>query len=161
MTMKSLWPGIAGLVLVLITTSACSQPPSSSAQELATQPARIISADRVVNIGIEVARTEAQQRTGLMDRTSLADDAGMLFVYRSERPATSGFWMYQTLIPLDIAYLSADGEIRAIRSMVPCPPEETCPVYRAGQPFSAALEMNKGFFERYGVSVGDRVEWSF
>ncbi|WP_083260281.1 DUF192 domain-containing protein [Marinobacter sp. X15-166B] len=158
MTRLSL-PTIAVLVLAVYASSACTQPQLSRQQKLASQPAHIVTADRVVPITVEIARTDTERRTGLMGRTSLATNAGMLFVYRSERPGHHGFWMFQTLIPLDIAYLGADGEIRAIRHMAPCQPNEKCPSYPAGQPFSAALEMNQGFFARHGIVVGDRVEW--
>ena len=60
---------------------------------------------------LEVASEPEQRRRGLMGREHLQDNAGMLFEYQQLRPADHGFWMYQTLIPLDIAYLGAQGEI--------------------------------------------------
>lgn len=159
--MTSIWAHTVGVALVLITTSACSQPLHNTQQQLTSLPVRIITSNKVVTIDVEIARTEAQRRTGLMGRRSLAANAGMLFVYQSERPANSGFWMFQTLIPLDIAYLGADGRIRAIKSMAPCPPEERCPAYPAGQPYTLALEVNQGFFDRHGITVGDQIDWNF
>ena len=70
----------------------------------------------------------------------MAPDAGMLFKYREPRSASHGFWMYKTLIPLDIAYLNEDGKIGSIRKMVPCPSASGsgCPTYPAGVPFIEA-----------------------
>ena len=83
----------------------------------------------------------------------------MLFVYSNQRRADHGFWMYQTLIPLDIAYLDRNGVVLSIHQMAPCPPDQgrDCPVYPAGVPFYQALEMNQGYFERRGFDVGDRL----
>ena len=110
-------------------------------------------------LSVEVARQPQERARGLMGRETLAPDAGMLFVYARQQPPTSSFWMYRTLIPLDIAFLGADGEIRAIRRMLPCrtASHEDCPRYAAGAPFRAALEVNAGFFERHRVAVGDHI----
>jgi len=112
-----------------------------------------------VALEVELARTPAERAAGLSGRATLAPRAGMLFLYRRSRPPDSGFWMYRTRIPLDIAYLGPHGEIRAIRHMQPCPDGAAgaCPVYRAGVPYRAALEVNGGLFRRHGVDVGDRV----
>lgn len=126
---------------------------------LPVKQACLISADKAVPISIEIASTSDQRSRGLMQRQTLAADAGMLFVYTSERGATNSFWMYQTLIPLDIAYLGPDGTIRAINQMQPCPSDQgrDCPNYPAGVPFYQALEMNQGYFEDLGLDVGDRL----
>ncbi|ABE60020.1 MULTISPECIES: DUF192 domain-containing protein [Chromohalobacter] len=110
-------------------------------------------------LSVEVARQPQERARGLMGRETLAPDAGMLFVYARQQPPTSSFWMYRTLIPLDIAFLGADGEIRAIRRMLPCrtASREDCPRYAAGAPFRAALEVNAGYFSRHGLEVGDRL----
>ncbi|WP_227370213.1 DUF192 domain-containing protein [Halomonas sp. M20] len=107
----------------------------------------------------EIARTPQERSFGLMERDRLAEEAGMLFVYTQRQPASSGFWMYRTRIPLDIAFLGNDGEIRAIRSMPPCESEQVarCPSYPAGVPFHAALEVNAGYFDARGIKVGDRL----
>ncbi|WP_277809933.1 DUF192 domain-containing protein [Chromohalobacter canadensis] len=109
-------------------------------------------------LSVEVARQAEERAQGLMDRDTLAPDAGMLFVYARQQPPTSSFWMYRTLIPLDIAFLGAEGEIRAIRHMQPCrASREDCPRYAAGEPFRAALEVNAGYFDRHDIEVGDRL----
>lgn len=109
-------------------------------------------------LSVEVARQAEERAQGLMDRDTLAPDAGMLFVYEAQQSAETAFWMYRTHVPLDIAFLGKDGEIRAIRHMQPCRASRAdCPRYAAGKPFRAALEVNAGYFRRHGIEVGDHL----
>ncbi len=131
---------------------------------LPVEQACLISAEQALPITIEIARSPGERSRGLMGRERLAPDAGMLFVYSSQRRADHGFWMYQTLIALDIAYLDREGTILAIRQMAPCPSDQgpsdqgkDCPTYPAGVPFHLALEMNQGYFENRGFEPGDRL----
>lgn len=126
---------------------------------LPVKQACLESTDRTESIRVEIAESPGERSRGLMGRKSLPADAGMLFVYSDQRQADHGFWMYQTLIPLDIAYLDRNGVIRAIQQMAPCPSDQgrDCPTYPAGVPFYQALEMNRGFFESRGFDVGDRL----
>ena len=107
-----------------------------------------------LKIRAEVATTPDARSRGLMGRRSLAADAGMLFVF----PATvrSGFWMKDTLIPLDIAFI-ARGRVSEIRTMQPCR-VRSCPVTTPSDPYEWALEVNAGAFERAGISVGAVVD---
>lgn len=149
--------GAATLALLLLATV----PALAQAEgELPVTSGCLISGDRKLAVELEVATLPEQRRKGLMGRTELAPDNGMLFLYNTPREPGHGFWMYRTQIPLDIAYLDDSGVIRAIRQMPPCPSSRSseCPSYPAGVAFSAALEMNQGFFEREGVQVGDRLE---
>jgi uncharacterized protein len=86
----------------------------------------------------------------------LPDDAGMLFAFPADHDG--GFWMKNTLVPLDIAYAEADGTIVAIEHMVPCE-EDPCPTYEPGATYRVALEVPGGWFEDRGVEVGDRLDW--
>ena len=106
-----------------------------------------------------LAASEDQHTLGLMERSHLAPDAGMLFTYSAEQPATAGFWMFRTRIPLDIAFLDRDGRIVATRSMEPCqsPEPRWCPSYEPGVAYWAALEVNRGYFQQHVLKVGDRV----
>ncbi len=108
---------------------------------------------------VELAESREQQTLGLMERRALAENAGMLFVYANRQPETAGFWMYRTRIPLDIAFVDDSGVIRAIRTMEPCTADRTasCPIYEPGTPYRAALEVNRGYFTRRGIGIGDRV----
>lgn len=105
----------------------------------------------------ELALTAEQRATGLMMRESLAENSGMLFVY--PRTGQRSFWMFRTLIPLDIAFVSSKGEILDIQQMQPCASywRQRCPTYPAAQPFLYALEVNLGKFAEWGISEGDWV----
>ncbi len=106
---------------------------------------------RTVTLTVEVASRPDQQHRGLMFRESLDEFAGMLFLFEADR--TGGFWMLNTLIPLDIAYLAADGTVLEIVHGVPHSPE----VLRPAQPYRHTLEVNAGWFERQGFGIGDVV----
>ena len=71
-------------------------------------------------------------------------------------PASGGFWMKNTLIPLSIAFFDARGRILRMLDMEPCR-EEDCPLYDPGVPYHGALEVNRGAFQRWGVRAGDRI----
>jgi uncharacterized membrane protein (UPF0127 family) len=120
---------------------------------------RIATGADTVSVFVEVARTSAQKTQGLMERQSLADTAGMLFVYDDDQPADAGFWMYRTRIPLDIAFADSAGTIVSIRSMEPCTASLAtgCPTYAPGADYRYALEVNTGFFARTGVRLGSRL----
>jgi uncharacterized membrane protein (UPF0127 family) len=124
-----------------------------------TARVRVVSAADTAWLTVQLALSDAQKTLGLMERRHLPDTAGMLFVYDTTQPDSSGFWMFRTRLPLDIAFLDSAGVIRAIRRMAPCesPLARGCPAYAAGVPYRAALEVNAGYFERRGIRVGDRV----
>jgi uncharacterized membrane protein (UPF0127 family) len=107
-----------------------------------------------VEVRVEVADERAERQTGLMGRTELAQDAGMLFVFGWERNLS--FWMRNTLIPLSIAYIAADGRIVDIQDMEPL--DDDPPPYASAEPAKYALEVNQGFFAERGVEVGGTVE---
>jgi uncharacterized protein len=109
-----------------------------------------------VPVRVEIADTDAEWQTGLMGRTTLEGDAGMLFVFDQEQ--TLSFWMKDTLIPLSIAYIDAEGRIVDIQDMQPL--DDIPPQYVSAEPARYALEVNQGFFEERSVTVGDMVELS-
>lgn len=137
----------------------CSSGIAAPQEGLPVVDACFVSAAGTVPVKLEVASSSEQRLKGLMGRTSLAPDAGMLFEYSEPREASHGFWMYKTLIPLDIAYLNEDGVIGSIRQMVPCASASGagCPTYPAGVPFIQAVEMNAGFFQKHEIRTGDRL----
>ena len=108
--------------------------------------------DEGVELRVELARTAGERSRGLMFREELAEDGGMLFVYVEDTEA--GFWMRDTLIPLSIAFIAADGTILDIQDMEPRS-EDT---HRSPEAYRYALEVNQGWFQRNGFDVGDRVE---
>jgi uncharacterized membrane protein (UPF0127 family) len=104
---------------------------------------------------VEVARTEAEQARGLMNRRTLAADAGMLFPFDPPRPAS--FWMRNTLIPLDMIFVRPDGTIARIAANTVPLSEEPVGVT---EPVTAVLELNGGRAAALGIAAGDRVTWS-
>lgn len=147
---------LLGLGLLLGGFANASTPPDGPTR--VDLPIETAQGHRWVKVEV-VADWERRQR-GLMGRAELAPDAGMLFLFEGPQSADAGFWMFRTLLPLDIAFLDQKGRILAIRQMTPCPsPDPTrCPLYRPGVPYRAALEVNLGYFAAHGVRVGDRVD---
>ena len=106
---------------------------------------------------VEIAADDASRTRGLMHRTSLKPDCGMLFVYPTE--ITRTFWMKNTLIPLSIAFATGTGRIVDIQEMVPGGDvsDSAQPRYHSRRPATYALEMEKGWFPAKGIRVGDRM----
>lgn len=100
---------------------------------------------------VELATTAQAHQRGLMLRTSLETDAGMLFVFAEDQQL--GFWMVNTLIPLDIAFLDSGGTILNIETMQP----ETTDFHYSDGPARYALEVNAGEFARRDIKAGDVV----
>jgi uncharacterized membrane protein (UPF0127 family) len=109
------------------------------------------SGDIVEELVVELATTGPQRAQGLMYRQDLPEDRGMLFLFETER--SGGFWMQNTLIPLDIAYLSADGTVLEI---VKGTPLDTT-ILNPAQPYRHTLEVNQGWFERHRLGPGAHV----
>lgn len=98
---------------------------------------------------VEFALTRQTRMRGLMGRRSLDENAGMLFVF--DRDQVLSFWMYNTLIPLDIAFIRADLTISSIDTMEPL----TTTSHRSIEPVRYALEARAGEFDRRGIGPGD------
>ena len=122
----------------------------------------IVTAAGCRQLAVEIAADQGQRSRGLMGRESLAEEVGMLFLYPERQPPEAGFWMYRTLIPLDIAFVDDGGAIVATQTMPPCPDPDPagCHIYRPGVAYRAALEVNSGYFARHGIGPGDRLFWS-
>ncbi|MCI0437410.1 MAG: DUF192 domain-containing protein, partial [Gemmatimonadetes bacterium] len=107
-----------------------------------------------VRVALEVVNTPATRERGMMYRTALAEDHGMLFVFPDE--VVRSFWMKNTLIPLDMLFIARDGRIVGIAA-------DAVPLSMAsrsvGQPSLYVLEVNGGWAARHGVRAGDRVEF--
>jgi uncharacterized protein len=116
--------------------------------------------DAEVVVDVKVAATPAQRQRGLMEVEDLPPGTGMLFLFDEER--TGGFWMFNTLVPLDIAYIDADGTIVDILAMDPCGSDDPddCPTYPPAASYLAALEVPQGWFAWQGVEPGATVTWT-
>jgi uncharacterized membrane protein (UPF0127 family) len=113
----------------------------------------IQSSGNVHHFTVEVARTPAEQQRGLMFRESLAPDRGMIFPYDPPQPVA--FWMKNTLIPLDMIFIRADGTIANIETAVPLSLDS---VPSAGDA-AAVLEIAGGRSAELGIKAGDKVDW--
>ena len=112
----------------------------------------IAAGERDIKFDVELALDDAHRSHGLMFRKKLGPYEGMLFDFFMEMPVS--FWMKNTLIPLDMLFIAADGHILNIAERT-IPQTET-PVPSAG-PIKAVLELNGGTSQRLGIKPGDRV----
>ena len=145
----------------MLPLSAC-QPSPSSAVALERSPAGLEQVPLTVTTAngathrftVEVARTPEEQANGLMNRQSLAPDRGMIFPYDPPQPV--GFWMKNTLIPLDMIFVAPGGRIHRIEANTV--PLSLDPV-ASGAPVEAVLELAGGRAAELGIAPGDKVEW--
>jgi len=98
---------------------------------------------------LEIASNYQDRRKGLMFREELSEDFGMIFAWDSKK--IQCMWMRNTLVPLSVAYMDNIGEIIDIYDMVPLSKTSVC----SKKPALYALEVNKGWFEKKGIRVGD------
>jgi uncharacterized membrane protein (UPF0127 family) len=110
-----------------------------------------------VTLTVEIADTPESREVGLMNRPSLPDDAGMLFVFEST--SHWAFWMKNTLVPLSVGFIDEQWKIVDIQDMRVGPNPETgrLDIYEAAKPSRYALEVNQGLFARRGIGVGAKV----
>lgn len=107
---------------------------------------------------VELALTPEERSRGLMFREHLEENKGMLFVFDEE--GERGFWMKNTLIPLDIIWLNENKEaVFIIRNVQPCG-DDKCPVIRPDERAKYVLEIKEGTAHRIGLEVGDSVDFS-
>lgn len=131
-----------------------------TAMVLAAAPAPAAQTERLVietakgerAFEVEVVREEAERNRGLMFRTSLAEDRGMLFDYDPPQEVT--FWMKNTYIPLDIIFVGGDGRIMTIAAEATPFSLERIP---SGGVARGVLEIKGGLAKKLGIKVGDRV----
>lgn len=143
-----MWRPLLASVLSL-SVAACSsqsEPDGASA---------VLYGNATVTLAVEVADSPAEREQGLMGRTSLPPDAGMVF--RFDRPTTTAFVMRDTTIPLSIAFYDRRGTITRILDMDPCR-AEPCRLYLPRTAYVGALEVLQGAFRQFGVQEGDRIE---
>lgn len=159
----------AGVLLALALLAGCSPGAADAgtrtATESATPKVHPVSGLPVIPVSItsgngahvfrsELARSSAEQARGLMFRTTLGDDEGMIFLRNP--PDVASFWMRNTVIPLDIIYIGKDRRILNIAANA-VPYDET-PLSAAGVTV-AVLEINGGLAQRLGIAAGDKVDW--
>ena len=139
--------------LFAIAAAAPSLVRAQALEKFKTAKLTIVSAGKRNDFTIELALTDSQQQQGLMFRRTMAPDAGMMFDYRT--PTRITMWMKNTLIPLDMIFIGADGKVVHIAERAVPMSEEIIP---SEVPARAVLEVNGGTAQRLGIKVGDAVE---
>lgn len=148
-------PGRVLAIGLALLVAVVTNPASSRSQMRDAGPENrlaIVSADDRVEFDVELALTPEQRSRGLMFRTDLAEDEGMLFDFGAPRPV--GMWMRNTYIPLDMLFIDADGRITRIEANAEPLSERTI---SSGGPVRAVLELPGGTTEKLGIEPGDRV----
>ncbi|MBU3724634.1 MAG: DUF192 domain-containing protein [Burkholderiaceae bacterium] len=131
---------------ILLVTLAAVAPLQARAQ-LPTDTLTL----RFFQITAEVADTPASRTRGLMGRTALPPNHGMLFVF--EQSDRQCFWMKNTPLPLSIAFIDDAGKIANLADMQPFSEETHC----SSRPVRFALEMSQGWFAQRGIVPGEQV----
>ena len=110
-------------------------------------------------VDAELATTPATRTRGLMERPSLPADRGMLFIFEVAQPLS--FWMFNTLIPLDIIFADAARRITSISASVPpCRPPSRGPTYSSHGLAQFVLEVNAGTVAKAGIDGGEALHWT-
>ena len=108
----------------------------------------------VKGIDVEIADTEDKRHTGLMFRERMEENQGMLFIFPGEEP--QGFYMKNTIIPLDIIFITSKGQIVKIYRHTTPFSEQDLPSIK---PIRYVVEVNAGFSDKYNIKEGDTVKW--
>lgn len=174
---KSILPrhrGIAGLIGLLMVATGCADGGNATAEARSVSPGSsggaeaaatrrspmppaghawvIFGVDTVV---AEVAATPDERAEGLMYRDEVPDGTGMLFVFEDSQPRA--FWMANTYVPLDVAYMDPSYRIVDIIAMEPLVTDS----YPSDAPAMFALEVRQGWFEEQAIGVGARADIVF
>lgn len=140
---------------------------TSGGQQVFADVVRVAPASKTIQVTVpgsstpftvELARTPAELEKGLMYRTRMAQDRGMLFVFPDEVPRT--FWMKNTLIPLDMIFTTKDGTIVKIWHNVPPCKTPICPTYSSTQSATYVLEISGGLSQTMLLKEGDGISIS-
>jgi hypothetical protein len=144
--MKHTYLFALGFALVVAMSGFCNAQPAPQMN----LPRTTLTAG-IHQIQAQVAQTPEQHATGLMFRTEMAQQEGMLFVFKDVKQQC--FWMKNTLIPLTAAFVADDGTIVNLEDMRPQSTESHC----SAKPVRYVLEVNQGWFTKKGVKVGDQL----
>lgn len=154
-----------GMAALLLLVSACDHAAGTQSNENATAPAKTVTVTIQSGNGahvftVETARTAAEQEQGLMFRTDIAENGGMLFAPYPPGgglPQRATFWMKNTPSPLDIIFIRANHTVARIAENAV--PFDESPI-ASGEPVSAVLELKGGRASALGIAEGDKVSWT-
>ena len=167
--------GIVVLMIILAVTVSCSSQVEEKEDDSYYTTGRIrqnidakdlgdevivqitTNSGEIVDIDAEVVKTRADIEKGLMFREHMDEDRGMLFIFGDVKKRY--FWMKNTLIPLDMIFISEEQEIASIqKNAVPCKADPYT-VYPSNESAKYVLEVNSGITSELGISVGDSVRF--
>jgi hypothetical protein len=137
---------------LLLTIACCSKANENQRNEFNRQ---ITFLEQQRTVYVAIAADESEREQGLMFRQELAGDQGMLFIYPDQ--ARRGMWMKNTLLALDVVFLSGEGYIVALlKDLQPCR-KDPCRIYDSKASARYMLELNAGFIDKHGLKVGQKV----
>jgi uncharacterized membrane protein (UPF0127 family) len=146
---RIVWQSAMAMLASMAIAMAGSGP--AAAQEAPQRLPTVTLGIGILNIKAEVAQTPREHEIGLMFRTSMGANEGMIFAF--ERPGQQCFWMKNTLIPLAVAFVADDGTVVNTDEMKP----QTLDSHCSARPVRFVLEMNTGWFKKHGVKAGDKL----
>ena len=143
------------LLIALLILTSCGPKPTT----LEDFPTRPVTLPGGQVIRVETMVDQIDLTRGLMFRTSLAPDHGMLFVHPN--PGNYAYWMYQTLIPLDMVWLDSNRRIvEMAENAQPCKTQASkCQQYGGKQISAYVLEIGGGMARKYGLQLGQTIQW--
>lgn len=139
-----------GAVVVIVAVSSYLTIASRTAN------IQLVGKDKTVTLNVEIADTPTERAEGLMNRESIPENGGMLFVFDEEQDLR--FWMKNTQMPLDIIFFDKTGRFVSTTTMEPCE-VSPCKSYRSQSFAKYALETNAGFVEKNGIRVGWQLKY--
>ncbi|MDB5492260.1 MAG: hypothetical protein JWO78_2109 [Micavibrio sp.] len=143
------------IALVMTMTTGCRAETKLRDNDIV--PLTITREDgKEIALSVEMAISDEAEEKGLMFRTSMPENSGMLFTFEHE--AIRAFWMKNTLIPLDMIFIRKDGKIVNIHENAI--PKDLTPIFSAG-PANAVLEINGGRARQLGLKTGDTIHHPF
>ena len=147
---------LAGVAFLMGTRSHDTEPAAGAAEPAPGQHVYLLqpSGGSPSRVALEVAADEAARERGLSNRAELSAGTGMAFLFPGDTRIP--FWMKDTLVPLQIAFVGGDGRVVGLFEMPPCR-ADPCPTYAPTRPYRYAVELRSGAFTAAGIREGDRV----
>lgn len=147
----------AGLVLIGVCTAVVMLPQMAVSNEENPQENLPVTEMRIGNkkYTLEVASTSKQAEVGLMYRTILPENSGMLFRFAETRPVA--FWMKNTRIPLDMLFIQSGKVVRITHQAQPCQ-QDPCPTYASGLPVDMVIELPGGTAHKNHIQTGSQIQ---
>lgn len=144
---QNIWSSLLTLLLASVLIGCQQTAPATAVND----PPEIKPLAPIAQLQLEWADTPQERQIGLMNRISLPENSGMVFVFEQAQPHC--FWMKNTLMPLDIGFIDAQGLLVQIESMQAQTTDMHCP----NQAIAYALEVNQGWFDKHQITVGAQI----